>query len=548
MRIFSFPFYAILLSVHPIINLYSRNVVHIPFQDTARALALSAGFALFFLLSFRAILKDWQIAGLLCSLLAVQFFSYGHVAKLLESWVSHKDQVSDLSVLSWIWLLAFLILSFIIVRARLPERISQVFNLCSVILIAVPLVAVISFFAVEKSGTQQPVSEILSDLRGEEDAEASLRKMPLAELPHIYYIVFDEYARADILGEFYDYDNSPFVEALQSRGFYVAASGRSNYLSTAYSLNTTLNLVYFHELPTQVFRKARFNLQTNYVSEFLREQGYRIVVFDSGSEASNEQYADVFVSPEPTEETESVLNPFEQLLLRTTMGLLLYRRGSPGTTPEEANDVLSASVNLELSVGRERIRHALTHLPDYASKEDPHFLFAHIMLPHIPFLYGPDGEELKYHENPDLYWFEMPPEDGAKYYTYQIDYLNREILNTIDAILTESDRPVVIILQSDHGIGAYLDWDAPTAQGVDVRSAILDAVYFSDRQYDSLYPTMTSVNTFRITLNHWFGTQYPLLPDRVFFHEHTMVTPVNEKPDFIDSCSLLQMCLPAAPN
>ena len=47
-------------------------------------------------------------------------------------------------------------------------------------------------------------------------------------LPDIYYIILDGYARADILEELYNYDNSEFLEFLEQRGFFVADQGRAN--------------------------------------------------------------------------------------------------------------------------------------------------------------------------------------------------------------------------------------------------------------------------------------------------------------------------------
>lgn len=381
------------------------------------------------------------------------------------------------------------------------------------------------------------------------NAETSMREVSQSELPDIYYIIFDGYLRADILNELYGYDNSSFIEALEERGFYIVSSSRSNYLNTNYSLNTSLNLIYFHEFPIRIFKQAKYNLLTNYVNDFLHKQDYQIVVFDSGTRDTNTQSADIFISPQSTQsEEKQLVNTFEQLLLRTTMGLLLFESKSLDNGPEKTNDIVISSVNRELSVRRERINHALTHLPDYASKQGHYFLFAHIYLPHIPFLYGPDGEELKYHQNLNIYWYEVEPENYIEYYTYQLDYINQAVLNTIDNIIAKSEKPIVIILQSDHGDARYFDWGAPTAQGVDVNSAIFNAIYFSDRSYHTLYPTMTPVNTFRVILNHWFGTQYPLLSDKVFFHEHPLSTTFNEKPIFIDSCTHFNICLPADPN
>jgi hypothetical protein len=272
------------------------------------------------------------------------------------------------------------------------------------------------------------------------------------------------------------------------------------------------------------------------------------VVFDSGTGDTNEQEADIFISMDHTADDErQIINRFEQFFLKTTMGLLLYEDQTKKGVPEQSSDLIRSSVNQELSTRRQRIRHALEHLPDYVGDDGNYLLFSHIYLPHIPFLYGPDGVEVRYQANQNLYWFEVPQNNYAEYYIYQVEYLNNAILEMIDQILLDSGKPVVIILQADHGDELYLDREKPTKQGIEVRSAIFNAIYFSDGIYDGVYSSMTPVNTFRVVLNHWFGTAYPLLPDKVYFHEDPLSTRIDEKPEFIDCCEDFDLCLPPPP-
>ena len=544
-KLLSLPIHPIFWGISPILYLYARNAMFIPFVDTLRSLAFSVGLVVLFLCGFRLILRGWEKAGVLSSLLTILFYSFGHVANSLERWSHTQGLEFDVAILAGIWLFAFFVLSLIIVRSRMPGQIAQFLNMTSAIFVIFPLVSIISTLAIT-SGDNRSETAVLSKVRGEAQAEPSILEVPRSELPDIYYIVLDGYSRSDILDEFYDYNNSSFIEGLEQRGFFVASSSRSNFLNTTYSLNTSLNLMYFSDFPSRIARTARYNLRTNYANDFLREQGYQVVVFDSGTGDTNNQYADVFISPPSSRaEGKPQINAFEQLLVRTTMGLPLLNVDSQPDDPELSSNVVTAAVDRELSERRERINHAFAHLPDYASKQGAYFLFAHVYLPHEPFLYGPGGEELKYRRETNLYWYEFPPEDYVEFYAYQVDYINQKVLHTIDAILAESDNPVVIVLQADHGDGHYLDWNVPTTDGVDIRSAILNAIYFSDRSYQNLYPTVTPVNTFRIVFNHWFGTQFPLLPDRVFFHEHPVMTPFNETPEFIDACVRFGICLPS---
>ncbi|MGB2963164.1 MAG: hypothetical protein WBB69_04180 [Anaerolineales bacterium] len=545
--ILKFPFHPLLLCIYPILFVYALNLVYIPFQDIVRFLALSIGISTFFLLGFRVVLRDWEKAGVLSSLLSCLFYSFGHIAIALEKWLHRRGFGFNVSVLGWTWLVVFILLAFFVVRFKLPNKTTQFLNLMSGMLIIFSSWAIITAVDVN-SDTSQLDQEKLAHLRGEAEAEGSLRQVPSSELPDVYYIISDGYLRADYLYELFGYDNSSFINALEQRGFYIVSSSHSNYLNTNYSLNTSLNLMYFHEFPERIFNKAKHNLLTNYVVNFLKKNEYQTVVFDSGTGDTNNQDADIFITQKGTNaEEKRGLNAFEQFFLRTTMGLLFFSDQSLDSNPEKPNGMIRSTVNQELSLRRDRISHTLTHLPDYASKNGHYFLFAHIYLPHIPFLYGPGGEELSYHENLNIYWYEVEPENYIEYYNYQIDYINQALLDTIDLILTNSKKPVVIVLQSDHGDEKFLDRDAPTTQGINVRSAIINAIYFSDQNYDGLYPTMTPVNTFRVVFNHWFGTQYPLLTDQVFFHEHPLSTRINEKPEFVDACVHFNICLPSSP-
>jgi hypothetical protein len=545
MKLSRLPFHSILLAIYPIAYLYARNIVFIPLEYTYLSLLISITLTIVFLLGFAAILRSWEKAGLLCSLMIFLFFSFGHIANALEKmFASTQASLFSVPALGWAWLVIFLVFSFLILRSKLPAVITPFLNVTSLMLLIFPMVTIISTtMSVSAVGSQQ-VKDRLAKLRGQAAAEANLPSRSPDQMPDIYYIIFDSYERADVLSRYYGFDNSPFIAELEKRSFYVASSSRSNYLNTTFSLNTALNMIYFSDFPPELMKNARYNLQTNYVSEFLRARGYRVVVFDSGTGDSNNQYADIFLAPESSQAGQKTggVNAFETLLLRTTVGLVLFEGDESSGGDARPGDALVASINHELDVRRDRVNNAFDHLPDYAAENGPHFVFAHIYLPHIPFLYGPGGEERKFEPNMNFYWYEPAPEDYIEQYIYQIEYLNQAVLRTIDRIIAASKKPVVIIVQSDHGDDKFLKWDAPDALGVSLRSTTFNAMYFSDGNYQSLYPTISTVNTFRVIFNHWFGASYPMLPDRVFFHKHPLETPPNVAPQFWDACEQFKVC------
>ncbi|HDD62489.1 MAG: hypothetical protein DRI65_05920 [Chloroflexota bacterium] len=539
-----FPLHTFLIALYPILFVYSRNLMNIPFQDIIRFLLISEFFFIFLLICFKVVLKDWGKSGLLSSLIAVLFYAFGHVANAAESLLLSSEVDFNLMVMPWIWLAIFLPVSYLIVSKPLPAVTTRFFNLFSLILVSFSIFSVVNVGNINSELTPEEQTE-LAQLRGEETAESKIEPIPDSELPDIYYIILDGYLRADYLEEYFNIDISPFLDELQQRGFYFVSASRSNYLNTNYSLNSSLNLVYFHEYPKNIFNKSKYNLYNNYLHDFLDSYGYQTVVFDSGTGDTNEQDLDIFVSlGNETDDEDQILNRFEQFFLKTTLGLLLFDNRGPINTPGQPNEMIQKTVNQELALRRDRITHALEHLPEYADAQGHYYLFSHIYSPHIPFLYGPGGTELTFHGNQNLYWYEVPQEDYPEYYGYQIEYLNSAVLDTIDQILSNSTKPVVIVLQADHGDEFFLDRDAPTTQGLEFRSAILNAIYFSDGEYDQLYPSLTPVNTFRIVLNHWFGAHYPLLADQVFFHEDPLSTRIDEKPEFIDCCIYFKICIP----
>ena len=137
--LWGFPFHTILFSLYPILFVYSRNIVSVSFIDTIRFMFLSIGFFTFLLLGFQIVLKDWGKAGGLSSLLVCLFFSFGHIANALENWLYHIGVGFNLIVLAWFWLVVFLLLSFFVVRYKLPENTTRYLNLISGILIILSL-------------------------------------------------------------------------------------------------------------------------------------------------------------------------------------------------------------------------------------------------------------------------------------------------------------------------------------------------------------------------------------------------------------------------
>jgi hypothetical protein len=62
-----------------------------------------------------------------------------------------------------------------------------------------------------------------------------------------------------------------------------------------------------------------------------------------------------------------------------------------------------------------------------------------------------------------------------------------------------------------------LDFDDIENTYLPERMSILNAYYFPKQAYQNLYPEITPVNSFRVILNQFFGSNLPLLDDFSYF-------------------------------
>ncbi len=200
--------------------------------------------------------------------------------------------------------------------------------------------------------------------------------------PDIYYIILDGYGRSDILKNEYDYDNSDFLNGLRDLGFYVADCSQSNYAQTQISLASSLNFNYLDALSNRFVpgSEDRTGLDAlihhGLVRQSLEKAGYKTVAFATGFLATELSDADYFLSPR---RSIGELNEFESLLMETTFARLLL----------DANTFGMQDSGSELY--RERTLFTLDKLDKLSYIKGPKFVFAHLVIPHPPYVFGPTG-------------------------------------------------------------------------------------------------------------------------------------------------------------
>ena len=177
---------------------------------------------------------------------------------------------------------------------------------------------------------------------------------------------------------------------------------------------------------------------------------------------------------------------------------------------------------------RERILYTLDRLPEVAELEGPIFVFAHIVAPHPPFVFGRHGEEI---EPESRFSFRdgdkiiregrLTRDEYVQRYRDQLMFINGRVVEAVDGILSQPARPAIVILQADHGPRSLGDRENCSGECLRERFSILNAYYLPEQGEADLYEGITPVNTFRIILNQYFGTNYELLDDESYFSTYS---------------------------
>jgi hypothetical protein len=117
------------------------------------------------------------------------------------------------------------------------------------------------------------------------------------------------------------------------------------------------------------------------------------------------------------------------------------------------------------------------------------------VIPHPPYIYSSTGA--------------LVP-DATNYsqviagYRNAVIFIDTEMLEVVDKIIANSTTPPIIVIQGDHG---------PFTYNTPLQHMSILNVYYLPGAKNSLYSSISPVNTFRVIFNSYFGMQFPLLKD-----------------------------------
>lgn len=492
--------YPCLLSAYPAWRLYLLNQDRMSLAGALVSIATILLACISIQTLFKLVLQTWSRAALMTSVAAILFWIFSPLTRALYrgKYVTQLALAED--IVAVCFCIALGVLTLLVRKNRHwdfgPLHRFLGISVCS-------LYAFLVFSPAQKDEIPSSLAQLqFSPLKVNQAALQDRAK------PDVYLIVLDAYGRSDELARVLSYDNSDFIRGLEAAGFFVADKATSNYAQTLLSLPSLLNLDYLSDVLAPVSRKAKNRaplrnlLRTSRVVASLQELGYEFVFIGSG-------YAGTEM-PQAQRQEGLSLDPGE-------FGNLLVTQ-SP--LPTIARHISAAKLRYwQYALHRERLRVAFDKLAQNGQSSVPRFVLAHILAPHPPFVFGPQGEAVNadrvfgFHDGNQ---FRGSREEYRKGYAGQARWVEQQALASIKSILQHSPN-AIIILQGDHGSGLQLNWRNGARTDLRERMSILNAYRVPEEIRKQLYSSVTPVNSFRLVLNYLADMQLELLPDKNYF-------------------------------
>jgi hypothetical protein len=490
-RLASVPLHPLLLPAYAVLFLYAGNVQLVDLDQVSGPLAWAVGGGALVLVLASLVLRDVQRGALVASALAVSFYFAGHVAVLLG-----EDVPASAQLAGWALLIAAVFVGSYLARVRLPE-INRALSVVAVVLIAISL------------GTIVPYVLSTPMVATHDEAAPSGLVAQRTTQRDIYYFVFDRYGSNEALWRGLGI-TSDLPDWLAGQGFTVAPDARANYVRTTLSLASVLDMTYLDEVAAEQgpqsgdYRPLYGMLQQNLVARFLREQGYRFVYLGAWFNPTRTlAIADQNFEHDSTTE-------FEAVLYDTTVQPLVASLLPTEEVPPEDQKHLDAA------------QFQLRTLPRVIGQPGPKFVMAHILLPHDPYVFDAAGNYRPRRARAGM--------TEAELFADQLAFTNSQIRQLVSSLLAvPAERQPIILIQADEGPYPLryrtdqraFDWSMATTDELEMKYGILDAFYLPPEpgqpaDVPAPYPTISSVNTFRLVLSRYFGLDLPLLPDRSF--------------------------------
>jgi hypothetical protein len=476
--------YPYLLAYYPVFALRNHNIIYVDLSTILRSLIIvTAGTTVIGVITYLFV-RNLRKFGIIVSVIITLFFSYGHLYIQIEDSIGNPIQHRYLLGAEILVLLVVTVL--ILINDQVARVVSQFLSTASIVLIAMALFESARYDIGVYRSTTAVAQKEAPNTSYQDDGKS----------PDFYLIILDGHARSDVLKSSFEYDNTNFIRQLNEMGFYVTNCSQSNYASTKLALLSFMYGDYIQNIAEAGTPLPP--LKTSAVNQTLKSLGYKTITFENSARGHFDLKEDIRLSRNQMAlgkfDLRTGISEFEKLMFDTSfLHFLVDAELIPGLNPT----TLLEWEQLEHYYQTHYILSELEEIPEIPGSK---FIFAHIMVPHPPYIFSPDGSYLSnYHPNAG--------------YRSSVEFIDSRLPSILQTIIEKSDPTPIIVVMGDHG--------PATGKTVtkEMHMATLNAYLVNDTAKEQLYPNLTPINAFRIILNAHYGATYPLFED-VSYYAH----------------------------
>ncbi|MEO8563881.1 MAG: hypothetical protein ABI601_17510 [bacterium] len=323
----------------------------------------------------------------------------------------------------------------------------------------------------------------------------------------IYLIVLDGHLNSQRLREVLQFDNAPFEDSLRALGFVLPRTMQSNYTQTILSMPSLLNSTLLTQLSKDAgvdnasYVLPKYLVENNRTARFLKTQGYKYVLIPSAWWTATQQspIADVRFNARPHFDLRRAIISTE--LRRAVLKSSLIR-SLPGTDVDALYDV--------------RAMAALRGMPADTTAA---FVFAHFLLPHIPYYLD---EQCRTIARPIVPGKEGVVADrGRAAYIAQLRCVDRMVLDAVTTLLEDSRPEPLILIVGDHG-SRFADPffmshpDSVSVAFIRERFGAFGAFHLPAGGNSAFTESVTLVNVMGNVLRYYFNADLPMSTDTMY--------------------------------
>lgn len=488
----------IIFVLYVVLNFFAANPFLISIKSFADAFIMVSFIAITIQVVSWVYLRDKTRAGIATTFFMLTFFSFAILEQTALSFVSVSKINRDLGLVSFFVLIVILLG---LVYYGLKRDKSELSLLSTFLVLFVGVLPIMPVMTITNYNWQ------LHNLISLDSENAEQIQQPIGkQLPDIYHIILDGYGREDVLRNNYDYDNAEYIAGLQSLGFTVRDDCHTNYIWTAFSVASMLSLDYVPQM----------NVDSEIAKQMLARRLEEYGVGNLLGQAGYDYYE--ISSPVPTTKASDFMNIYKTN--SSVSKYILY-----GTPLKYCYGPMSAAGDNEIyNFWRSDIIRRLdiiSNLPSNANR--PLFAYCHICMPHPPFVFDALGNPVNpprpfsFNDCNDWIAQEDAEDEYRKYYPQQLAFTNTIIKETVNDIILKSQKPTLIIISSDHGPRVLIDQTSLEKSQCHEAIPIFLAYKLPKGDNLNLDDVKSPVNLYRMILNHYCETNYPLLEERLYY-------------------------------